>query len=255
MPEKEKRKVQKTADFDVIVEDVEKVAIILKERLEEHIHKKIVMIQHAEINEIIPKHIEIKIDDESVAFLYEPIACHNYNTITIENGLSVNVATIDTLLSFYLAFMYAKKKYYNKDKILCMAMFLFDVQEKNRLKQRGLLKRFSLKCIGKQSTLEQIRSDKADKYKELKDKKDTPEYDEWFLKYNPNMKRRHVRKMNNLKKRTEFLFSPQAKHDAKPKSDEKAKAKAKAKPKYNTNKNKKGNRRYNKKKTFKTFLF
>jgi hypothetical protein len=251
MPEKDKRKVQKTADFDVIVEDVEKVAIILKERLEEHIHKKIVMIQHAEINEIIPKHIEIKIDDESVAFLYEPIACHNYNTITIENGLNVNVATIDTLLSFYLAFMYAKKKYYNKDKILCMAMFLFDVQEKNRLKQRGLLKRFSLKCIGKQSTLEQIRSDKAEKYKELKDKKDTPEYDEWFLKYNPNMKRRYVRKMNNIKRRTEFLFSPQAKHEAKPKSD----MKLNRKPKYNTNKNKKGNRRYNKKKTIKTFLF
>jgi hypothetical protein len=132
-----------------------------------------------------------------------------------------------------------------------MAMFLFDVQEKNRLKQRGLLKRFSLKCIGKQSTLEQIRSDKAEKYKELKDKKDTPEYDEWFLKYNPNMKRRYVRKMNNIKRRTEFLFSPQAKHEAKPKSD----MKLNRKPKYNTNKNKKGNRRYNKKKTIKTFLF
>jgi hypothetical protein len=208
MNDKDKRKVKKTADFDVILEDIEKGAIILKERIEEKIHKEIVLIQHAEISEIIPRHIEIKIDDDSVAFLYEPIACHNYNKITIENGLSVNVATIDTLLSFYLAFMYAKKKYYNKDKILCMAMFLFDVQEKNRLKQKGLLKRFSLLCIGKQTSLEQIRSDKAEKYKELKDKKNTPEYDEWFLKYNPHMGRRQVLKKNRIKKQPDFIFSP-----------------------------------------------
>ena len=207
MTDKDKRKVKKTADFDVIMEDIEKGAIILKERLEEKIQKKIVMVQHAEISEIIPRHIEIKIDDDSVAFLYEPIACHNYNKITIENGITVNVATIDTLLSFYLAFMYAKKKYYNKDKILCMAMFLFDVQEKNRLKQKGLLKRFSLLCIGKQSSLEQIRSEKADKYKELRDKKNTPEYDEWFLKYNPHSGRRHVLKKNRIKKQPDFVFS------------------------------------------------
>jgi hypothetical protein len=173
------------------------------------------MIQHAEISEIIPRHIEIKIDNDSVAFLYEPIACHNYNKITIENGTTVNVATIDTLLSFYLAFMYAKKKYYNKDKILCMAMFLFNVQQKNRLKQKGLLKRFSLLCIGKQSSLEQIRSEKAEKYKELMSKRDTPEYDEWFLKYNPNAKRRHVTRRKYAKKDDEFIFSPDAKASAK----------------------------------------
>ena len=40
MTDKEKRKVKKTADFDVIIEDIEKGAIILKERLEEKIKKK-----------------------------------------------------------------------------------------------------------------------------------------------------------------------------------------------------------------------
>ena len=250
MTDKDKRKVKKTADFDVIIEDIEKGAIILKERLEEKIQKKIVMIQHAEISEIIPRHIEIKIEGDSVAFLYEPIACHNYNKITIENSITVNVATIDTLLSFYLAFMYAKKKYYNKDKILCMAMFLFDVQEKNRLKQKGLLKRFSLLCIGKQSSLEQIRSEKADKYKELRDKKYTPEYDEWFLKYNPNSGRRHVLKKNRIKKQPDFVFSPANKVtlNVENKSKE-TKVKFKI-----TGKKKKPKRRFGKK-TFKQFLF
>ena len=186
MTDKDKRKVKKTADFDVIMEDIEKGAIILKERLEEKIQKKIVMVQHAEISEIIPRHIEIKIDDDSVAFLYEPIACHNYNKITIENGITVNVATIDTLLSFYLAFMYAKKKYYNKDKILCMAMFLFDVQQKNRLEQKGLLTRFSITCYGHQESVEEMRADKAAKYKELKEKNDKVLLEEWFLNYKPD---------------------------------------------------------------------
>ena len=257
MTDKDKRKVKKTADFDVIMEDIEKGAIILKERLEEKIQKKIVMVQHAEISEIIPRHIEIKIEDDSVAFLYEPIACHNYNKITIENGVVVNVATIDTLLSFYLAFMYAKKKYYNKDKILCMAMFLFDVQEKNRLKQKGLLKRFSLLCIGKQSSLEQIRSDKAEKYKELRNRKDTPEYDEWFLKYNPHIGRRDVLKKNRIKKQPDFVFSPANKVQANKVQANKVPEVPTKRPRKETKKRKrKGKRSRNFfKKTNKNFLF
>ena len=62
-----------------------------------------------------------------------------------------------------------------------MAMFLFDVQQRNRLNQEGLLKRFTIDCYGKQKMLEDIRTEKAEKYKELMLKKGTPEYDEWFL--------------------------------------------------------------------------
>ena len=129
-------------------------------------------------------------------------------------------------------------------------MFLFDVQEKNRLKQKGLLKRFSLLCIGKQSSLEQIRSEKADKYKELRDKKYTPEYDEWFLKYNPNSGRRHVLKKNRIKKQPDFVFSPANKVtlNVENKSKE-TKVKFKI-----TGKKKKPKRRFGKK-TFKQFLF
>jgi hypothetical protein len=48
-----------------------------------------------------------------------------------------------------------------------------------------LLKRFSIDCIGKQPTLEDIRSEKAEKFKELSGKKNTYEYNLWFLKYVP----------------------------------------------------------------------
>ena len=62
------------------------------------------------------------------------------------------------MLSFFLAFLYANRPYYNTQRILCMAHYLFKVQEKNRLEQKGVLKRFSVDCYGKQETLEDMPS-------------------------------------------------------------------------------------------------
>jgi hypothetical protein len=69
-----------------------------------------------------------------------------------------------------------------------MAAYLFEVEQKNSLEQKGLLKRFSLDCYGKQPTMEEIRATKAQKYEELKGKtgpKDVKEKEMWFLKYRP----------------------------------------------------------------------
>jgi hypothetical protein len=66
-----------------------------------------------------------------------------------------------------------------------MAKFLFHVEEENRLSQKGVLKRFSVNCIGTQPGLEEIRAEKAAKFKEMATKRGTREYEMWFLKYNP----------------------------------------------------------------------
>jgi hypothetical protein len=66
-----------------------------------------------------------------------------------------------------------------------MAEYLFKVQQKNRLSQKGILKRFSINCYGKQLQLTDMRIEKAEKYEELKNKKHTKEYEEWFLRYFP----------------------------------------------------------------------
>ena len=111
----------------------------------------------------------MRVHNETVAFIYEPLACHSYNKIHIK-GKTLRIATIDTMLSFYLAFLYVKRPYYDHNRMICMAEFLFKVQQKNRLEQKGLLKRFSINCYGKQLTIEKIREEKAEKYKELKKK-------------------------------------------------------------------------------------
>lgn len=177
-----REKFKKSPDFDVISEEPDVLATIIMERLRELGFKKIKSIDHDGISEIIPRHIEIRVDNEILALIYEPIACHSYNVLHI-NNVTVNVATIDTMLNFYLAFYFSNATYHEKDRILCMAMFLFNVEMKNRLAQKGLLKRFSIHCIGTQPTLESIRAEKVQKYKELKNKTNTREYEEWFLKY------------------------------------------------------------------------
>ena len=184
MPKSVAHKLQKIPDFDVLSDDIDKCAIILKEQLTNEGFTKIKINEYKPIGEIVPRRLEILIDKETIASIYEPIACHSYNKLNIY-GNEINVATIDTILSFYLSFLYAKMEGYVKERLLCMAQFLFDVQQKNRLKQKGILKRFTIDCVGVQHTLEDMRSEKATKHTELKAKRGTEEYDMWFLKYIP----------------------------------------------------------------------
>jgi len=107
-----------------------------------------------------------------------------------------------------MAFLFVDRTYYNPDRILCMCQYLFDIQQKNRLKQKGLLRRFSMDCYGKQETLEEIRLEKSKKFKELKNKRGGKEWEFYFLKYSPGNKKtikktktKKKKKKNKTKKR------------------------------------------------------
>ena len=72
-------------------------------------------------------------------------------------GLNIKVATIDTMLSFYLAFYYSDNHIILKIEFYVCPNSCLTFNLKNRLQQKGLLKRFSINCIGTQPTLESIR--------------------------------------------------------------------------------------------------
>jgi hypothetical protein len=186
MPKHLQKQLERNPDFDVLSEDPKKTAEILRERLQDEGFRHIKIIKREAIGEVIAPHYQILIGKDTVAFIYEPIACHSYNMITIDRQ-KVKIATIDTMLSFYLAFLYSSRNYYDSERIVCMAQFLFQVQQQNRLQQKGLLRRFSINCYGHQQTLEEIRAEKAEKFKEFKQskKKNEKEYEEWFLRYRP----------------------------------------------------------------------
>ena len=189
MPRSLQKKLHKIADFDVLSNEPETTAEIVQERLKDVNVTDVKIIKQKPVGEIIPEHYEVKVGNDSVAFIYKPIACHSYNVLKIHKQ-KVKIATIDTMLSFYLAFLYADRPYYTNfsDRILCMSKFLFEVQQRNRLKQEGLLRRFSITCYGHQESVEEMRAEKAEKFKELKPKRGTKEFEEWFLNYRPDDK-------------------------------------------------------------------
>ena len=187
MPKNEKKLVNSIPDFDILSEDPYSSATILKEQLIYEGYKNVKINKKPPLGEYIDYHYEIIVNKDVIAYIYKTNACHSYNNIYI-NGEKIKVATIDTILSFYLIFVYANRNYYDENRLLCIAEYLFKVQLKNRLQQKGLLRRFSINCYGKQKTLEDIRSEKSDKFKLLKDKKlskTSKEYEYYFLRYVP----------------------------------------------------------------------
>lgn len=217
MPKEQQQFIKKVPDFDVISEDPITVTTILKERLSQEGFKKIRIYKKPGVGEIIPVHYEVVVDEDTVCFIYDSVACYSYNTIKIGHNV-IKVATIDTMLNFFLAFLYADRPYYDHDRILCMAQYLFHVQAKNRLEQKGLLKRFSINCYGSNlETLESVRAIKAEKFKELKSKRGSKEYDEYFLRYTPGeksdsnkktgkkIKQRTKTKKKTIKKKSSFF--------------------------------------------------
>jgi hypothetical protein len=197
MPSNVKTVLRKYPDFDVLSDEPDKCALILKEHLTRANFKKITVIPHEEIGEIIPYHNEVRVDGKTIAFIFKPIACHSYNKLYIKQK-EINVATIDTILAFYLSFLYVNLKYYDKDRIICMAKFLFDLEQHNRLSQKGLLKRFTISCYGNQPSIEDIRAEKAEKYKELIKNRNSKEYEMWFLKYSPHKNKNVGNKRNEI---------------------------------------------------------
>jgi hypothetical protein len=199
-------------DFDVISEDITKCTNVIKEQLAEAGIRGVRTIYHKNTDDVIPEHMEVLIGKQRVLLIFKPLACYNYNEIKL-GGHSIKVATMDTMLSFYLAFVYSGEAYFDSDRIMCMAQMLFDLEQDNRVSRKGLLKRFSANCYGEQPTLATIRAEKSEKFKELKERgieRDSPEWNEWFFKYSPQesvkknkrttqKKRRHKRRRRTVR--------------------------------------------------------
>ena len=179
-----RKKVPPIPDFDVLATKPKRLATIVRERLKKHGLDDVKIVKRTGIGEVISPHYEVQVYGDTVVMIYEPLACHSYNVVHYKK-MTIRIATIDTMLSFYLAFLYSERPYYVPDRIVCLAADLFDIQRKHRLSQHGLLRRFSLTCTGKQETLEDIRSHKTQRFKALKNDRNSKEYQYYFLKYTP----------------------------------------------------------------------
>lgn len=205
MPKLRREQIKKIPDFDILSDRPSEVAQIIKNNLRDAGAKKIKIKKKPGIGEIIAPHYEVIVNGDTVVFLYEPLACHSYNIVHYK-GQKIRIATLDTMLSFYLAFYYVKRPYYDPKRILCMCDYLFKAQEKNRLQQKGLLRRFSIDCYGEEKhTLEKTRAHKSEMFEKLKHKRGSDEWNWYFLKYSPgspDMKKQNKKTRKKKKRRT-----------------------------------------------------
>lgn len=188
LPKKERLHLKHHPEFDVLSNTPKEVADLIKMSLVANGIDAVSVEKMPSIGEIVSDHYKISVGDEIIVLIYKPTACHSYNTIRLNKHV-IKVASIDTMLMFYLAFSFAERDYYDRDRIMCLASLLFHIQQYNRLRQTGLLKRFGRSCYGKQETLESLRKEKAKKYEELKNDRSSAEYQKWFLRYIPLMLR------------------------------------------------------------------
>ena len=182
--------------FDVIGLRAKDIA---EDIVKKHKDLKIKIDKIDKIGELIPEHYTITIDGNIYANIYESDACYSYNKIKIGNK-TVNIGTIFTILSFYLIFLFTNEKDYDKNRILCTSHILQNIYLRNRTKNSGILKVFTIQCIGKQETLEDILIEKRNKFKELK--KNSKEYDEWFLRYIPKGNSKNIKTKSKTRSKT-----------------------------------------------------
>jgi len=191
----------KTPDFEVLALHPKEVAEIVKKTLQENEYTNMSVVKIKGVGEIVPEAYQVRWGKERLATIFRPLGCHSYNIKHLRDH-AVKIATIDTMLSFYLAFMFASSQEFDPERYRCMSEYLFQVQRDNRLEQRGILKRFSINCYGEQTTLEKMRREKSEKYEELKNEKGSKEYEWYFLRYIPAEREKYKRKKSQRKRKT-----------------------------------------------------
>ena len=174
--------VENLSEFDVISSNPEQTCSVLMNALT---RAKLVPLMkiHPPIGELINQHYSISVNDKPVAFVYSPVGCHSYNEVKDRHNNTLRSGTVDTLFSYYLAFLYANRDYLETERIECLCSILYKVQQDHRLTNNKPLQRFNIKCYGKQETLESLRTKRTEMLDKLAP--NSRIYKEWFLKYIP----------------------------------------------------------------------
>jgi hypothetical protein len=92
--------------------------------------------------------------------------------------------------------------------------------------------------MGHQETVEEIRAEKAEKFAELKGKRNDPEYEEWFLRYRPLDKQEEKEKKRNQEKRNQEKVNQEKVNQEKVNQEKDKKTKSNRKKKNKTKKQK-----------------
>ena len=132
-------------------------------------------------NKFINNFYEFKFNNESLLYVFITNSCQSYNEIK-ENGNTVKIANIDTILMIYYALSFIQPPNLNINNLLVYCYLLQNM--KNNINK--ITKRFSLPCVGKQSSFEDIRLERDNAYKLYKKNHSKKLYNQYFFRYIPH---------------------------------------------------------------------
>ena len=170
--------------------EAKNVALDVKRKLESERYKTRIE-EHEEVGEVVAKHWSVHINEQVVAIIFQALQCHAINPISI-NDRNYRIATIDTLLTLYLPFVFVQTPLFSREMIVCLCNDLSLLAQKCRVDARGPLARFDRPCYGQQTTLADIRRKKNQIFKRLQGKQDKKSKDDrtyYFLRYEPGANR------------------------------------------------------------------
>jgi len=133
--------------------------------------------------ELMPPRTDIQ-DTESkhvIVRIYETTACHSFH----DTPSGLHVASIPTLLQFFLSALYAPKEFLEsqpEQRFLCTAEHLVNLANSSTRKYKILT---PLTCIGEQKNLVTMRADRSEIYKKLSQNRNSREFMELFFSYTP----------------------------------------------------------------------
>jgi Poly(A) polymerase catalytic subunit len=132
--------------------------------------------------ELMPPRTDIMDSNKKVLIrVYETDACHSYH----ETPSGLMVASIPTLLQFFLATLYAPKEFLESQserRFLCTAEHLVNLANNSKRKYKLLT---PLTCLGTQKDMIMMRTQKSELFKKLSENKNSREFIELFFKYTP----------------------------------------------------------------------
>lgn len=155
--------------------------------------------------EILAAHTDIiGSDGEILVRIYETQACHSYH----ETPSGLMVASIPTLLQFFLSILYVPKELQEEipeQRLLCTAQHLIEMANNNLPRRYKLLT--PITCLGKQKSLIDMRAEKSEIFERLSKDRNSRKFLEYFFSYTPTSLNRTQR--NRVKSQIQKTFRKQ----------------------------------------------
>jgi hypothetical protein len=144
---------------------------------------RVKVLKHPPYAELLPAHVDI-LEIETgflLVRIFQTVGCHSYHEL--HNGLKV--ASIPTLLQFFMGFVYADAHFlegYDENRIICISQRLVDLAHSKKASRRFELLT-PIDCIGRQATLRDVKAHTA----EIKEKtsKKSSDFLKFFFMYKP----------------------------------------------------------------------